>query len=381
MTIKTTKLINKITLLLLVSTFLLSSCGNKEIEVNKNENSSFYNYNHKIAETNSGYYNLYNGILTFIDKETLKPYIYGNERHDLNTLLNDEDKLMNSEAYFDKASEVFYEDGQIYVSANTYVKQIDEKNNTIKTFENIGYSDSRILYKGAFYYIPFEIEPNKEPENILEKYDTRTGKYEKFFDFARTIADLKMNDLNIGKMFIKDDILYLHLILRNNNSEISALMSINLKNKNVEINTFSDMKDYSLNRFYFQNDNKIEWFAPIDPDDELAWSKKPSLIVENDKTKTKLNPKWAKIFSNNSSIETSFSALSVYKSYKIKDNGLENNDFIIKQDGKELKLDDTDFLYRNSFNIKLSDTKDIILSYEDGNLKIIRNGIKNDIYK
>lgn len=96
--------------------FIFVSCNKKKIDVNKYDNSSFYNVGkHNIVETESGYYNLYNNILTFIDKKTLKPFVFGNERNDLNTLIKDESKRINSDAYFEGAIEVFYEDGQIYI--------------------------------------------------------------------------------------------------------------------------------------------------------------------------------------------------------------------------------------------------------------------------
>lgn len=361
--------------------FIFVSCNKKKIDVNKYDNSSFYNVGkHNIVETESGYYNLYNNILTFIDKKTLKPFVFGNERNDLNTLIKDESKRINSDAYFEGAFEVFYEDGQIYISGHSEVKKINEKNNTIQTFSNVGISPRRILHKGAFYYIPIPLKRDKDYVDKIEKFDTNTNKYEEFISLKQVFEEQKVNKVEDQKMFIKNNILYMHAILTGDKFEKDCLISINLDDKSIKVDNFDNFKNFAFSQYHFQGDSRIDLLTPFDINDEHAWTKSHSLLVENN-TKTKLPLLRHRVFSNNSFVETPFGALGIYKSYGIKDNGLENTDYVLNFEGKDIKLDDSHFIRRNHFSVILSDSKDIILSYQNGYLKIIRDGKIYDIYK
>lgn len=370
----------KINIFIVILILLLTSCSQKEIETNKYDNSSFYNGKHKIVETDIGYYNLYRGILTFIDKETLKPYIFGNERNDINTLLNDEDKLNKSESYFNNADEVFFEDGKIYISSYNYIKQIDEKNNTIKTFDNMGSSDQRILNNGVFYYNPSVIDPNKEKFNIIEKFDTKTGKYEEFVDLNDKLREIDFTKIDIQKLYVNEKTLYIYTILSNETKSASSLITINLDNKKVDFNLFDDIKGFEFSGFYFENENLIKNFTPFDKNDEKLWAKNSLIYIKNN-NKSEVEPLKVKVYSDKDSIKSSFPALSIYKSYGLQDNGLENTDFTINQGNLTYKLSNELFLKNNEFNVILSNSDDILLSYSDGNLKILRAGEVYDIYK
>lgn len=172
----------------------------------------------------------------------------------------------------------------------------------------------------------------------------------------------------------------MHAILTGDKFEKYCLISINLDDKSIKVDNFDNFKNFAFSQYHFQGDSRIDLLTPFDINDEHAWTKSPSLLVENN-TKTKLPLLRHRVFSNNSFVETPFGALAAYKSYGIKDNGLENTDYVLNFEGKDIKLDDSHFIRRNHFRVILSDSKDIILSYQNGYLKIIRDGKIYDIYK
>lgn len=364
---------------------ILTSCSKKVKEVDNYENTSFFDRYHNISETKDGYYSLYNELLTFIDKETLKPYLVSNEKSDIRELLKDDFKKNKSDAFFKAANEIFYESGKIYISSPLDLNILDEKNNTLENHK-IGYSDRRILHKGVLYYLLYNNEPGKEDTYVFEKYDTISKKYTEITQLKPIIEKRGFDSLTITKFYVYENKIYVITHLHSERAMRQGVIIYDIETDKIDLK-IPEVKDYDLTQLYV-NKNQIKGVFNYNiyiPED--AWKSKGRIISDIDKSISdikeveRLEPLKSVIYSNNKKIITPFDALIVYKSYNLKDDGLENKEYILDFEGKQIKVDEKYFYKNNSFTVKLSDGGDILLSYEDGNLVIIRDGKIYEIFK
>lgn len=349
-----------------------SNNTNKDISINKYDNSSYYDSEyHNLAESDMGYYTLINNLLVFVDKETNEMFLVSREKNSLEDLLADTSKRENSDAYFSNAREVFYEAGNIYLAGEEGLAVVSEENYA-RSMHDMPLLYPVNIYKGSLYYIKAELDPSKENKFILKKYHIANKDDQELLSLRDEIEKLGYTNLAPQKTYIYDDNLYILMILENEDDMKHKLAKIDLANNEID---FIDEKidEYELSNFYISDGKLICLYAAISETDESAWSKIPGFAL-SDGDKKEIPLLKTLVYSDNDVIESSFDALSIYKAYNIKDDGLIETPFSIKQNDKELTIPENFFKLGSEFTVKLNNQGDVLLSYTNGNLILIKDG-------
>lgn len=345
---------------------------NEDVSINKYDNSSYYDSDyHNLAENDMGYYTLINNLLVFVDKETNEMFLVSREKNSLEDLLADDSKRENSDAYFSNAREVFYEAGYIYIVCEEGLAVVSEENYA-RSMHDILTFDPVNIYKGSLYYIEAELDPSKENKFILKKYHIAKKDDQELLSLRDEIEKLGYTNLAPQKTYIYDDDLYMLILLDNEDDMEHKLAKIDLTSNEID---FIDEKidGYELSNFYIYDGKLISLYAAISETDESAWSKIPGFAL-SDGDKKEITLLKTLVYSDNDVIESSFDALSIYKAYDIKDDGLIETPYTIKQNDKELTLPESFFELGSEFTVKLNNQGDVLLSYTNGDLILIKDG-------
>lgn len=349
-----------------------SKNANEDVSINKYDNSSYYDSEyHSLAESDMGYYTLINNLLVFVDKETNEMFLVSREKNSLEDLLADDNKRENSDAYFPNAREVFYEAGNIYLVGDEGLAVVSEENYARTMYDELFIYPVNI-YKGSLYYIKAELDPSKENKFILKKYHIAKKEDQELLSLKYEIEKLGYTNLAPQKTYIYDDNLYMYMLLDNDDDMEHKLAKIDLTSNEID---FIDEKidGYELSNFYISDGKLICLYAARAETDESAWSKIPGFAL-SDGDKKEIPLLKTLVYSDNDVIESSFSALSAYKAYDIKDDGLIETPFTINQDEKELTLPESFFKLGSEFTVKLNNQGDVLLSYTNGDLILIKDG-------
>ena len=375
-------------LLTLLSFITLVACSNsspnsnntnKDISINKYDNSSYYDsHYHNLAESDMGYYTLINNLLVFVDKETNEMFLVSREKNSLEDLLADPSKRENSDAYFSNASEVFYEAGNIYIVCGEGLAVVSEENYA-RSMHDMTLLYPVNIYKGSLYYIEADLDPSKENKFILKKYHIAKKDDQELLSLKDEIEKLGYTSFDPQKTYIYDDNLYMYMTLENGDDIEYKLAKIDLTSNEID---FIDEKidGYELSNFYISDSKLICLYAARSETDESAWSKIPGFAL-SDGDKKEIPILKTLVYSDNDVIESSFPALSAYKTYNIKDDGLIETPFSIKQNDKELTIPENFFKLGSEFTVKLNNKGDVLLSYTNGNLILIKDGTFIEIFQ
>lgn len=367
--------------------FALTACSDEKAEVNKYDNSSYYYGNvHRLVEVEDGYYNLYHNLLTFVDRESLEPYLVSNEKYSIEDLMGNEVYKTESDAYFENADSVFYENDKVYVTSPFEVHQVDVKNNTKKTISTPGHTSTRTLHEGVLYSIVDYEDADLGHYSALEKLEFSKDKPEQLLNLDEKIQELGFDEGQFQTIYFQGDKAYLQALVNKNSTSIPFLFELNLHSKELTP-VQQPRENYELANFYFSDGKLYLTNSYIDKEDENAWMKKGKLVEEiNPENKevvnqVELDPLKDVVYSNEKSIETSFNALSYYKSYGFGQEDLRQMDYVIKDGDQQMTLPEDLFKPNSGFLVRLSDLGDILLSYESGDLAVIRDGEIHEIYK
>lgn len=356
-----------------------SNKANEDISINKYDNSSYYDSEyHNLAESDMGYYTLINNLLVFVDKETNEMFLVSREKNSLEDLLADPSKRENSDAYFSNAREVFYEAGNIYLAGEEGLAVVSEENYA-RSMHDMPLLYPVNIYKGSLYYINAELDPSKENKFILKKYNIANKDDQELLSLRDEIEKLGYANLAPQKTYIYDDNLYMYMLLENGDDIEYKLAKIDLTSNEID---FIDEKidAYELSNFYMSDSKLICLYAARSETDESAWSKIPGFAL-SDGDKKEIPLLKTLVYSDNDVVESSFDALSIYKAYNIKDDGLIETPFSIKQNDKELTIPENFFKLGSEFTVKLNNKGDVLLSYTNGNLILIKDGTFIEIFQ
>lgn len=345
---------------------------NEDVSINKYDNSSYYDSEyHNLAESDMGYYTLINNLLVFVDKETNEMFLVSREKNSLEDLLADPSKRENSDAYFSNASEVFYEAGNIYLAGYDGLAVVSEENYA-RSMHDMTLLYPVNIYKGSLYYIEADLDPSKENKFILKKYHIANKEDQELLSLRDEIEKLGYTIFDPQKTYIYDDNLYMYMTLENDDDIEFKLAKIDLTNYEID---FIDEKidGYELSNFYISDGKLICLYAARSQIDESAWSKIPGFAL-SDGDKKEIPLLKTLVYSDNDVVESSFDALSICKTYDIREDGLIETPYTINQNDKVLTLPESFFELGSEFTVKLNNQGDVLLSYTNGDLILIKDG-------
>lgn len=273
---------------------------------------------------------------------------------------------------------VFYQSGKIYVLSIDKLTIVDEKNYTRQEIE-MPLMGKAFLHGKFLYYIKINIDSAGKSDYVIEKFDIEKKERIELVKLNEIIKELGFDKFDEQKLYVYDNKMYISSILHSSNKGVDKLLEVDLQTKDVNL-IDKEMSGYQYQSFYL-SEGKVKYiYTAFDENDEDVWKKRPQLCLDNDK-EFKLNLFETRVYSNSEFIETSLSALAINKTFKIKEPGFTEREFIIRSKGKELKIPDSLYKENNEFDVKLSNTGDILISYRDGSLAVVRDGKIYEVFK